>query len=218
MRSTLRSLVASVVAAAIVLPSAVTAFAQEAPTPPPPPPSAQAGVIVVPAQPQTGYATPLYQQVQPSYVPQSVAMSGPRLIEDWEDGRPIPPGYHPDTRIRKGFVIAGSILFGSMYLLSALVAAAGADNESPGHGNGEAALWIPGVGPFIAMTSSSSSVGSLTLAIDGLSQAAGLAMLIGGIVAPRTVLVRNDLGSLRITPTPMAIGRTGSGFGLVGTF
>src|SRR4051812_9278756 len=36
------------------------------------------------------------------YVPQSVASSGPRHINDWEEGEPIPRGYHPVHRIRKG--------------------------------------------------------------------------------------------------------------------
>ena len=198
------SLIASALAAILLTTVTAPAFAQEAPPPPPP------------ATP-SGYTAPLYQQTQPSYVPQSVAMSGPRLIQDWEEGQPVPPGYHPDTRIRKGLVIGGAVMFGTLYLLSALVAAAGSDSSSNG-GNAEAALWIPGVGPFIQMTSTSSSVANVFLAIDGLGQAGGLAMLIYGLAAPKTVLVRNDLGGLHLRPTPMTFGRSGSGFGLVGSF
>ena len=40
-------------------------------------------------------------------------------IKDWEEGTPIPYGYHHETRARKGMVIAGSILFGVTYLYSA---------------------------------------------------------------------------------------------------
>src|ERR1700722_12654900 len=198
------SLIASALAAILLTTVTAPAFAQEAPPPPPP------------ATP-SGYTAPLYQQTQPSYVPQSGAMSGPRLIQDWEEGQPVPPGYHPDTRIRKGLVIGGAVMFGTLYLLSALVAAAGSDSSSNG-GNAEAAPWIPGGGPFIQMTSTSSSVANVFLAIDGLGQAGGLAMLIYGLAAPKTVLVRNDLGGLHITPMPMTFGRNGEGLGLVGTF
>jgi hypothetical protein len=145
-------------------------------------------------------------------------MSGPRLISDWEEGQPIPPGYHPDTRIRKGLVIAGGVIFGTMYFFSALAAAVGSDSAGPGQGNPEAALWIPGVGPFIQMTSTSSATGNVFLALDGLCQAGGLAMAIYGLAAPKTVLVRNDLGGLHLTPMPMTFGRNGEGLGVVGTF
>src|SRR5216684_6682295 len=33
--------------------------------------------------PNGEYVTPLQQYTQPSYIPQSVAMSGPRMITDW---------------------------------------------------------------------------------------------------------------------------------------
>lgn len=56
----------------------------------------------------------------------------------------------------------------------------------------------------------------MILAIDGLGQAAGATMLIAGIMSPKTVLVRNDLAEVRITP--MRLGRDGSGLGFVGTF
>jgi hypothetical protein len=209
------SVTSSVLAATIFLAAASPAHAQEAP---PPPPAAPAAPATAGAQPASGYATPLYQQVQPSYVPQSVAMSGPRLISDWEEGQPIPPGYHPDTRIRKGLVIAGGVIFGTMYFFSALAAAVGSDSAGPGQGNPEAALWIPGVGPFIQMTSTSSATGNVFLALDGLCQAGGLAMAIYGLAAPKTVLVRNDLGGLHLTPMPMTFGRNGEGLGVVGTF
>jgi hypothetical protein len=172
-----------------------------------------------PAPPQMqppGYTTPLYQQTQPSYVPQSVALSGPRIITDWTEGEPVPSGYHPSSRIRKGPVIAGAVVFGVFYLFSTLGAAVGADSNQ-GSGNPEAALWIPCIGPFIQMASTSTAVGNWLLAIDGLAQSGGLALLIYGIAAPRTVLVRNDLG-LRIAPTLMPVGQGGQGVGVVGSF
>jgi hypothetical protein len=164
-----------------------------------------------PAPPQ--YPAPLSQRSQPSYVPQSVALSGPHELSSWQEGDPVPPGYHPTTRIRKGFVIAGSVVFGVLYLFSSLVAAIGADTNT-GSPNPLGALWIPGVGPFVQMFSTTSSTGNWVLAVDGLAQCGGLTMLVYGLTSPRTVLVRNDLG-LRVVP---ALDHGGGGFRLVGSF
>ncbi len=194
---TIRSTAALVTALALAFPGA--AAAQEAPPPPP-----------------REYTAPLFQQTQPSYVPQSVALSGPRVITDWEETEPVPPGYHPATRIRKGAVIAGAIVFGVFYLFSTAVAAGGSD-AGGSSGNAEAALWVPGIGPFIQMGSTTSAIGNWALALDGLAQTAGLALFVYGIASPRTVLVRNDLG-LHVVPRVMALGHGGGGLGLVGSF
>jgi hypothetical protein len=164
-------------------------------------------------QPQ--YTAPLSQRTQPTYVPQSVAMSGPRIIKDWEEGEPVPPGYHPSTRIRKGPVIAGAILFGVFYMISSLVAAVSADTSNGGHG--DAALFVPAIGPFIQMTMTSSATGNWALAVDGLAQSGGVALLAYGLMSPQPVLVRNDLG-LTIAPRVMALGREGGGIGVGGAF
>jgi hypothetical protein len=162
------------------------------------------------------YTTPLYQQTQPSYVPQSVALSGPREIKDWSEGEQIPPGYRPVERTRKGLIVGGAVTFGSLYLISALVASAGSDSSQYNGGkNEEAALWVPAIGPFIQMAGTESSTGKLFLAIDGIGQTAGAAMLIVGLVSPKTVLVRNDLAEVRVTPM-LAKGTAGAG--LTGTF
>src|SRR5262249_33082790 len=70
---------------------------------------------------QTEYPAPLAQTTQPSYVPQSVALSGPEELRNWHEGEPIPPGYKPVERVRKGLIIGGAITFGALYSLSALV-------------------------------------------------------------------------------------------------
>jgi hypothetical protein len=178
--------------------------AQAAPPPAPPPPA---------APPSPGrYPAPLSQTTQESYVPQSVALSGPAEIEDWKPGDPIPPGYHPTQRLRKGFIIAGAVTFGVLYLWSALGAAV--DHDS-GEDNADA-LYVPGIGPFIQMTKTTSATGNFFNVVDGLGQSAGLAMLIYGLASPRDILVRNDLGMV-IAPTPYVTSH-GGGFGLVGTF
>jgi hypothetical protein len=197
----------------IALALANTALADEpsAPSPVVPPPSGQ-------VQANGEYVAPMQQATQPTYVPQSVAMSGPREIRDFdEDTQRVPAGYHPETRVRKGLIIAGACTFGAMYLLTALVAAAGDDVSSANGGNNPvAALWVPVAGPFIQMSQTSSSTANFFLAIDGLAQAGGAAMLIGGIASPKTVLVRDDLAKVWIAPT--RVGRDGYGLGMTGTF
>jgi hypothetical protein len=138
-------------------------------------------------------------------------MSGPRLIDDWQEGEPVPPGYHPASRIRKGPVIAGAITFGISYLVSTEVGAGATDLN--GHATAFA-LWIPVVGPFIQMGGTTSALGNWALAWDGLVQGGGLALLIYGIASPSTVLVRNDLG-LRVLPEARP---RGGGLRLVASF
>lgn len=167
-----------------------------------------------------GYTAPLAQTTQPSYVPQSIALSGPREIRDYSEGEPVPPGYRPVERTRTGLIVGGAVTFGCLYFISALVAAGNADANS-GSSNPAAALWVPGIGPFIQMTKTDSSTANVFLAIDGVAQSAGLAMFIVGLTVPRTVLVRNDLlgksPKLQLQAVPL-VARDMSGAGVVGTF
>lgn len=163
----------------------------------PPPPNGQGGEYVAPIQGQGQ----VQQQPQPIYVQQQPVMAGPREITTWEDGDPIPPGYHPDTRSRKGLIIGGAVTFGVFYLISALVGA-GSLAECSAHNiistspcNDLGPLLIPAAGPFISLgTSHADGGGAALLILDGVVQAGGIAMLVLGIAIPRTVLVRNDLG------------------------
>jgi len=152
------------------------------------------------------------QTTQPAYLPQSVALSGPRMLKDWRDGDPIPYGYHRGERTRVGMVITGSLLFGIPYLYSTLLASGSHDS---GHDD-YAALLFPVFGPFIQMSKTDSMLGREALAIDGVLQATGAFLFIYGLAVPRAVLVRNDLASL--TVAPMHMGRDGNGLGLVGIF
>lgn len=189
----------------------------------PPPSSARA--------PNGEYIAPMQQQTQQIYVPQSVAMSGPRVIKDYEEGDPIPPGYHADTQMKKGLVIGGAITFGCMYLFSVIAGAAMDDtnkdykyingNYTTTKGSAEDSgtfLYIPVAGPFLQMTRTDTATGNVFLAIDGIAQAAGATMLIVGLTSPKTVLIRNDLAEVKVTPMRMGMDGSGTGLGLVGTF
>lgn len=182
--------------------SAQTPYAtQPLPQGPPPPNSANAG--------NGEYVAPMYQQTQPSYVPQSVAMSGPAYIKTWSEGDPIPPGYHPVSRVRTGLLVGGLVTFGSMYLISVLTAAMTLDicklvNNASAKPNCNAPtfLFVPVAGPFIEMGRSASagisdSATVMTLLVlDGVVQVAGVAMAVAGIAWPKVILQRNDLGAV----------------------
>lgn len=168
-------------------------------------------------QPLPVYPAPLAQTTQSTFVPQSVAMSGPEEITDFDFSRPIPLGYTPIQRTRRHLIVGGAVTFGVVYGLSALVAAAGDDAARSSDRSSEvAALWIPVAGPFLQMGQTDSSTGKFFFASVGAAQLAGALMLYYGLTTKERVLVRNDLvGSL--TVTPMA-GNGASGMALAGRF
>ena len=218
MRSTKLSLAIALGSILLVGGTSTNARAQdEAPPPPPPAPRAP------PASAQAGngeYVAPLSQQTQRSYIPQSVALSGPKEIRDWKEGDPIPDGYREVQRTRTGAVVGGAVTLGVMWLISAFVAAAAQDvnNADGSHGaNPDAALYVPVVGPFIQMGSTGSATGNMALLVDGLAQTGGFALLVWGLTSPRNVLVRADLAQ-GTQIVPIRVGRDGYGMGLRTTF
>jgi hypothetical protein len=170
--------------------------------------------------PNGEYVAPLSQTTQPNYLPQSVALSGPRFIKDWDEGQPIPYGYHEETRVRKGLVITGAVLFGTLYLYNAFFASIGQDaaNSSSGSGGDNKVGWLylPVLGPFLEMTETSSATLHFLLVLDGVAQGVGVTMLVSALMYPKHLLVRNDLATM--TVVPMKIGMDGQGLGLVGRF
>ncbi len=186
----------------VLLPLAVLLFApglaaaddDDAPAPPP---------QQYPQQqpyPQPVYPAPLTQTTQGTYVPQSVAMSGPEEIDDIEDDRRAPAGYTEVHRTRRHLIVGGSVTFGVTYLISAFTASIGQDASNNGH-NDLAPLFIPVAGPFIEMGNTDSATAKFFLAGLGGAQLAGAIMLYYGITSKQRVFVRNDLaGSLQIKP------------------
>jgi len=154
----------------------------------------------------------------------------PAEIDSWEPGDPIPPGYHPVERMRKGLIIAGAVTLGAFYSFSALGAFV-ANSGSPclfnfsslGCGGGHAgnedvgALYIPVLGPFLQMTRTTDAGGNELNFIDGAMQSAGLALLIIGLASPRKELVRNDFEVIRAVPVPYVTSHS-AGLGLAGSF
>jgi hypothetical protein len=147
------------------------------------------------------------------------------IIRDWNENRPLPFGYRKSTRIRTGLVVGGSILFGSIYLVTAAFGAGLGTVGTVGCANGVCGadlrpgklLLLPVVGPF-TLLGATTPQGDGILLIDGLLQVGGIAMLAAGIAAPRTVLVHVGENGTHWMPTPMILGPSSAGLGVVGTF
>jgi hypothetical protein len=197
---------ASLGALLVTLLHAGEARAQAAGEPPPPPPGFEQQQQPPPPPPYPGgyppgYPPPPGYYPPPGYSIPPAALIGPRTL-DYEDGEPVPPGYHVDTRIRKGLLIGGAVTFGALYLISAATASAAQDT---GDGDEFAPLYIPAVGPFVTIgTTNSQGAGTFLLIVDGVAQSGGLLMAILGLALPETLLVRNDVGQ----STPAGAGET----------
>jgi len=157
------------------------------------------------------------------------------------DGRPVPPGYHLETRPRKGLVVSGPIIFGIPYVLSASVGASSRFDP-------DRWLYVPVVGPFADLGARGSQCTRNTfvvsagvtnttenciddsgarffLMLDGLMQTAGATMLILGLALPSHLLVRDDAPYAAAAPAkggwtlrPLTMGRSGYGVGVDGSF
>ena len=190
-----------------------------------PPAAAPGQTIVVVQQPGYGQPPAGYPQAPPGtyYAPApgyaATTPLGPKVL-DYEEGDTIPPGYRPGTRVRKGLVIGGSVMLGVGYLFTIMVAGIGQLVNNIGNPGTKdfGPLLIPVVGPFIGIgTTHPSTGGVFGLAFLGVVQTAGLGMLIGGIAAPKTVLLRNEVAGVKFTLTPQ-FGANTAGLGAVGSF
>lgn len=138
--------------------------------------------------------------------------SRPKTLPYFED-QPTPYGYRPVSRYRYGLIVGGALTFSTLYIPT-VVATAGTSDKI---------TYVPIVGPFILAGKVGARSGDLFtplaiffLAVDGLGQAAGAAMLIGGLAHKKQMLVRDDLATMHLTP--MTFGPATAGIGAVGTF
>jgi hypothetical protein len=186
---------------------------------------------VPPGQPQPGqpppqYQQPQYYQPQPQYQQQPAGR--PAKPKKWQDGDPVPAGYHVEDRPRSGLVIGGTIMVLVPYTIGAFAAvAAKFDNETT-------YLLVPVVGPWLTMGARSYSgcgrdkkedvsgslgcVGDIFvvmgLIVDGVLQATGATLLLVGALNTKPQLVRDEA---RVNIRPMTIG-SGYGLGAIATF
>ena len=167
-----RGVVASVLALAVLSAAAPRAFAQAAAT-------------VTYGAPPAAY---------PTY--------GMRREVPYEDGMQVPMGAYVETRPRVGLIVAGSIVFGVVYLLTALVGVAASSTDAS-----YSMLLVPVVGPLIAAAGADEDDAWGAAALVTGIQALGVTLFVLGFVVPRRVLVitAEDDSGPTIAITPMAV-------------
>lgn len=141
------------------------------------------------------------------YVPQ-------QQVLDWNVGDPIPADYRPEKRSRKGLVVWGAVLFGSVYGTGIIGVGGNAFGGGPGR---ESWLLLPGIGPLVLMAQTTNPAGDVGLAVDALAQLSGVAMFVYGVAAPKDVLVYHVGSGVSLSLAPV-LGTGRSGLGLVGQF
>jgi hypothetical protein len=189
--------------------------------------------------PEAGGPPPGAPGAKGSYYDYKVQVAqDPRLIKDWQEGDPIPEGYVKTTRVRGGLIGAGAGLLGGFWIISIITGAiiytgesacqslggptsvTTADGDSAtvcGHNHW--GLFIPVVGPFIDIGTTNkqtrNAIGVTFDILDGVIQTGGLAMILAGALAPKTVLVR--AAGVEIKPVPI-VAQNQMGFGFQGSF
>jgi hypothetical protein len=136
-------------------------------------------------------------------------------IRPYEEGAPVPPGYHVIERRATGLAVVGGVLFGVGYSTTVLTGFfLSLRASSVGDSRDSTLLLVPGVGPFAFMIAegrfneAEMFIGSVQLAGVGL-------MVLGTTTPPTRTLVR-DAFALRAA-APVAL-PGGGGFLLSGTF
>ena len=141
-----------------------------------------------------GYGPPVY--AAPVYAPYPPAKAKPPRMNPDDP----PPGYHTESRMRTGLVTGGALMLVIPYALSAGGAAAALGSNDRDY----EPLFIPVIGPFIALSSTHALqgtndglqqagrvLGSIGLIFDGLIQVTGASLLVVGLALPRDVVVRD---------------------------
>ena len=126
-------------------------------------------------------------------------------------------------------IMAGSIQLGTSWLTigvlpGAVLLAAGSEVDCPDCTIAGVTMLIPAIGPFVTMGvlagyGEAAGAGYALLAVDGLIQSAGLAMLIAGLVIEKDVLVRDRGAGTEVEIKPIVSAGPGGGTaGLSGSF
>ncbi len=183
-------------------------------------------MLAPPVQAPPGYAGPYALPPGWQAWPAGPAPTPPTELR-YVPGQPIPGGYHHESLIRRGLVLAGAIVGGSMYAISFSVAA-----NSPASEDGW--LLVPVLGPFLDLGARGrrctgecfdDAGARAALTLDGIVQLTGAALVLGGLFARREVLVRDDaalvqgrpaFASLQVAPT--TLGHQGYGLAALGWF
>jgi hypothetical protein len=146
---------------------------------------------------------------EPAQAPPSHAAPAPRLLDA---DAPAPEGSRSVVRTRPGLVGGGLGLLIPTYSLSVTVALF--SDILPGFGSNENALLVPVAGPFVQMARTQGAAGNVVLALDGLGQLGGVALISMGYLFPQEVFFRD---AARLTIAPL-VGGGQRGLAVLGTF
>lgn len=136
---------------------------------------------------------------------------------------PPPPSKAPERQEARVLIVTSASVFTLAYLASAIGATTGFDSDTSVDAP-RGALWIPAVGPFIAIGTSPHRPAGVTAlyALDGVVQVASLSLFVTGLVlqhegstSAATAGTHAKLWTLTLAPEWTG---GGPGAALVGTF
>ncbi len=175
------------------------------------------GSLVLLVSSKNGRADP----AAPTYPP-TQAQLAPYLPPEpvpYQEGWPVPPGYHVESRSRKGLVWSGAAVFAAGYSLPLLIAT----------GKNPAAGWllVPFAGPQLFASHQEcpepcDDPGTpVFMMVFTATQVTGAALFAAGLLAQKRWVVPNALeasvGGARVTVLPQ-VDRGGAGLLAAGTF
>lgn len=137
----------------------------------------------------------------------------PRVKEMKSRRAPPPPGYHPGKEARRPLWISGTAIFAASHAVTGLTAGAlwaGSGDETYG------LLYIPILGPVIwspvafGLGSDDDRAMFAGMSLITAVQGVGFGLLLAGVVFPKNVYLRNDVGelapSIHLTDHPGGLG------------
>jgi hypothetical protein len=121
----------------------------------------------------------------------------PAFGEAPQPAPPLPPPSPPVTHeLRYNFLVGGWVLFGATWVPAVIISARSSSGcDTPGCRDGAGTLWVPVLGPFLAMSSNVQSSRKPLLAVWSLAEAGGLVMIAVGLVG-------HDVPAVQQTPQP----------------
>ncbi len=186
------------------------------PQAPPPTVTAMPGQPYMIIDPATGQQVPVV-----TYGP--VVRQRPAVLP-YVEGSPVPRGYMLEEYHPRGLIIGGAVTLAVLYSISFSVAA------SNNFDNANGWLAVPVIGPFgwlaarktptcgtapYTYTCDDESSNRTMVALDGMAQAAGAAMLIAGLAITRKHLLLVDPQDVIVAPYASP---SGSGLNIIGRF
>jgi len=169
---------------------------------------AEPGARADDAPPPTASATPAGSSAPTAPMPYTL---------DYDEGRPIPPGYRVSSTIREGPLIAGGVMYWTGYVTSVVAASIVSNSRCAGDrtvgcyydGRNYYLLDIPLAGPFLGIAALHPEPAPLAgLIALGTLQVAGAALALTGLVVKKKVLVRD--ASLSAGPRALALSLRGA--------